>query len=207
MDENRDAHKSPSRRQKIYAVLASGVVLGIGTAVTLAVWNDSEYATGEFTAGVFILEGASTAVVNDPVFSDHSTVGTAAPLQFVVDASALSPGTSVSAPFAVRLGVGTTNAADVALVAQGTTGAMTGLTYEIQTSATWGCGTPSGSLVPALTALGSVPASTEFTLTQGATGVAGTPAFFCFVVTANAALESGQTGTATWNFSATSVAP
>ncbi|MEJ7649283.1 MAG: SipW-dependent-type signal peptide-containing protein [Nakamurella sp.] len=41
------------RRRKFRAVLAAGLVLGVGGAVTLAAWNDSEYATGTFTAGTF----------------------------------------------------------------------------------------------------------------------------------------------------------
>ena len=48
-----------SRRVK--AVLAGGMVLGIGAAITLAAWNDSEFATGTFSAGHFGIEGARTA--------------------------------------------------------------------------------------------------------------------------------------------------
>lgn len=46
-------------RRKVLAVLAGGLVLGVGAAITLAAWNDSEFATGTFTAGSFNLQGST----------------------------------------------------------------------------------------------------------------------------------------------------
>ena len=46
------------RRRMLLAVIAGGVVLGVGTAVTLAVWNDSEFASGTFSSGQFDLQGS-----------------------------------------------------------------------------------------------------------------------------------------------------
>lgn len=40
---------------KVAALLAGGLVLGIGAATTLAAWSDSQHATATFTAGVFSL--------------------------------------------------------------------------------------------------------------------------------------------------------
>ena len=57
--------------RKILAVLAGGLVLGVGVAVTLAAWNDSEFATGTFTAGSFNLEGSTTGDT-DAAYSDHN---------------------------------------------------------------------------------------------------------------------------------------
>src|SRR5690606_31735774 len=47
------------RSRMIRALLAGGLVLGVGTAVTLAAWNDSEFASGTFRAGTFDLEGST----------------------------------------------------------------------------------------------------------------------------------------------------
>ena len=45
-----DTAKRRSRSRMIRAILAGGLVLGVGTAVTLAAWNDSEFVTETFTA-------------------------------------------------------------------------------------------------------------------------------------------------------------
>ncbi|HEY4556978.1 MAG TPA: SipW-dependent-type signal peptide-containing protein [Enteractinococcus sp.] len=47
-----------SRSTKIRAIVAGGLVLGFGAAGTIAAWNDSEEATGNFTAGQFGIEGS-----------------------------------------------------------------------------------------------------------------------------------------------------
>ncbi len=51
-------------------------MLGIGAAVTLAAWNDSEFASGQFGAGTFDLQGSTTNGTDG--FSDHATAGAAA---------------------------------------------------------------------------------------------------------------------------------
>ena len=62
------------RGRKIRAVLAAGLVLGIGAVVTLAAWNDSEYATGTFAAGTFNLEGSTDGTT----YADHASGASAA---------------------------------------------------------------------------------------------------------------------------------
>ena len=48
------------RRARIWrALLAGGLVLGVGATATLAAWNDSEVATGSFAASVFDTESQS----------------------------------------------------------------------------------------------------------------------------------------------------
>ncbi len=37
------AAKNQNRRKKVRAVMASGLVLGVGAAVTLAAWSDTAY--------------------------------------------------------------------------------------------------------------------------------------------------------------------
>jgi predicted ribosomally synthesized peptide with SipW-like signal peptide len=184
------------------AVLAGGVVLGVGAAVTLAVWNDSEYAQGTFTAGAFNLEGSTDGTT----FSDHNTSGTAAALTFTVNPTDLAPDDIVYAPFAVRLAAGTTDDSTVAFQTPAGTGTLTGLTYSVYETSAFGCSAtnlPDGTELITDAAFAATPSAT-FDLTAGTGGVAGTAQNLCFVVTAGADLTQAQTGTATWQLLATS---
>lgn len=196
------AVRASGRRRKVRAVLAAGLVLGAGAAVTLAAWNDSEFATGTFTAGTFNLVGSTDGTT----FTDHATAGTAATLPFTVNAASLSPTDVAAAPFAVELAANTTNNATVTITSAGTTGTVTNLTYQLLQTTTFGCtaATTGTTLVPAGTALSTVPASTTFPLAAGTGGAAGAPVYLCFKVTAGAGLAQGQTGSATWQFQAAS---
>lgn len=114
-------------QRKVLAVLAGGLVLGVGIGVTLAAWNDSEFATGTFTAGSFNLEGSTTSA--GAGYDDHNVdLGqTAAALVFELPAvaSSMSPGDVVYAPFWVRLDSTTTNSAT--LVPSGITAGTGGM--------------------------------------------------------------------------------
>jgi predicted ribosomally synthesized peptide with SipW-like signal peptide len=190
------------RSTKVRAILAGGLVLGIGAAITLATWNDSEFSQGTFTAGSFNLVGS----INGTTYTDHATAGAAAILPFTVNPTKLSPGDTVYAPFAVELDATTTNAATVTVTNAATTGVVTNLTYTLIQPTTFGCtsATTGTALVPTATAVGSVPGSTTFPLAVGTGGAAGAPVFLCFKVTAGAGLLQAQTGTATWQFTAVS---
>jgi predicted ribosomally synthesized peptide with SipW-like signal peptide len=190
----------PGRRLK--ALLAAGLVLGAGAAVTLAAWNDSEFVTGTFSAGQFDLQGSTDGTT----FGNHPTAGSAATAAFTVNAAALTPGDVAAAPFAVQLAAGTTNDATVTVSAAGTTGTVAQLTYQLLQTSTFGCtaATTGTALVPAGEALGSVPGGTTFALAKGTGGAAGAPVYLCFKVTAGPALVQGQTGSATWQFQAAS---
>lgn len=195
-----DVRRGRRRSRMIRAILAGGLVLGVGTAVTLAAWNDSEFATGTFTAGKFDLEG-STA--DGTTFTNHASSPGGA-LSFTVPASALSPGVSVSAPFAVRLAAGTTNAASVTLTTEAPTGTVTNLTYTLDIKSAWGCGSSTSSTPISGSALSA--GTTTFTLDAGSpTTDPGAPVYLCFTVTAGGGLVQGQTGAAIWKFTATSV--
>lgn len=91
----REAKRLRSRRLR--AVLAGGLVFGVGAAATLAAWNDSEYATATFTSGRFDILGAT----NGTGFSDHG-VGAPATLSFTVAPTAMFPGTTTYALFSVK---------------------------------------------------------------------------------------------------------
>lgn len=192
-----------SRARKLRAVLAGGLVLGVGAAITLAAWNDSEFATGSFEAGSFNLEGSTDGVE----FTEHAATDAAAPLGFTVNPTNLAPGDAVTGAFAVRLDDATTYGADVLVNAVESTGDVSNLTYSLTTTDGFGCESPVGeTLVAEGTALGEVGTeSPGFALTAGA----GTPeetVNLCFTVTAGADLKQGQTGAATWEFLAESQA-
>ena len=194
----------PRRRVsgRIRALLAGGLVLGVGATVTLAAWNDSEFATATFQAGTFNLQGSTDGTA----FSDHASAPGAA-LGFSVTANALSPGDVVYAPYAVRLAANTTSPATVTVTAPSTSGTVAGLTYSLIQPSAFGCNasTTGTVLVPAATAVGSVPGTVTFELAPGApTTSSGAAVDLCFVVTAGASLTQSQTGSATWQLQAAS---
>ena len=187
---------------RVRALLAGGLVLGVGATVTLAAWNDSEFATASFQAGTFNLQGSTDGTT----FADHASAPGSS-LGFSVNASTLSPGDVVYAPYAVRLAANTTSPATVTVTAPGTTGTVTGLSYSLIQPTAFGCSsaTTGTTLVPAATAVGSVPGSVTFQLAPGTpTTAAGAAVNLCFVVTAGAGLTQSQTGSATWQFQAVS---
>lgn len=194
-----------SRGRRVKALLAGGLVLGVGAAMTLAAWNDSEFASGTFTTGAFDMVGSTDGTT----FTDHATLGTAATLPFTVYTAGMTPGDVSAAPFAVRLTAPSTAPASVTVSAPAgaNTGELGNFTYTVlDTGSTTTCtaattGTP---LIPAATALGTVPGSTTFTLPIGTGGNPGTATNLCFKVTANAEMTQSASATATWQFLATS---
>lgn len=200
-------------QRKILAVLAGGLVLGVGVGVTLAAWNDSEFAAGTFTAGSFNLEGSTTSATTG--YANHNVDGgdTAATLVFQLPAvaSSMSPGDVVYAPFWVRLDSTTTNSATLlpAGVTAGAGGNTANLSYSVTAiapAATCGAGA-TGTVVATGATLAAQTGPTSVPLAKGATaGTAGTPVQLCFAVTAGAGLTQGAAATATWKFTATSTA-
>lgn len=198
----REARRLRSRR--IRAVLAGGLVLGIGTTVTLAAWNDSEYSAATFTAGRFDIVGAADGAT----FTNHPTA-TPAALTFTVTPTAMAPGNTTYALFSVKT-VNPSVAGTLQLTA-GTptgTGLATHLTYGVKTivgttcnSAAYALGT-STSVVADASALTASGATTQVLTANGATQIN-----YCIAVTlpttaANAA--QGLTMTQTWQFQGTS---
>ena len=206
-----------SRRRR--AVLAGGLVLGLGAAVTLAAWNDSEFASGTFTAGSFNLQGST----DGSVFGDNNNAASPASLVFQVNPTNLAPDDVVYAPFAVRLAAGTTHDAEVTLSHEASTGTITNLTYgvvEVDAVAECAAGVEAAEdpLVAFGTALGTVPAGATFGLENGPdAATAGDAQVLCFVVTAGDAqvlcfvvtagtIAQAQSGSVTWELAAESQA-
>ncbi len=206
-DEHVIAPAPPNRdrRRKIGAILAAGLVLGVGATATLAAWNDSEYAKGSFAAGSFNLEGSTDGTS----YSDHATSGAAATLGFTVNPANLAPNDVVYAPFAVRLAANTTTDASVTVAGVTNTGTVTNMTYVLVRTSSMTCNaaavTGGTVVIAANTAMSSVGTPTGWTLSKGSPVTsAGSPVYLCFAVTAGTGLVQSQSGTATWQITATS---
>jgi hypothetical protein len=100
----------------------------------------------------------------------------------------------------------TTSDALVEILNVAATGSVDDLTYSLVQPLTFGCdvSTTGTVLVAASTPVGTVPGTPDFDLDKGTLGDPGDPVFLCFTVTAESGLTQGQTGSATWQFSATS---
>lgn len=195
--------KTSARSRKFKAILAGGIVLGVGAAVTLAAWTDSEWAQGTFGAGSFNVEGST----NGTDFTDHQSAGDAAELTFDMKADNLTPGDTTAAPFVLRLDDATTYDASVVLEAASSSGDnASALSYEIvhvADVAACSAGATGTTIVPSGTALDSTTGAQGFDLTAG-DDTAGDPVALCFKVTADDSLTQGQKNSAQWQFTATS---
>ncbi|NYJ20410.1 SipW-dependent-type signal peptide-containing protein [Glaciibacter psychrotolerans] len=188
---------------KARAILAGSLVLGVGAAVTLASWNDSEFAASGFTGGSFNLQSSITGGSGAADWKDAPSTA-AASLAFVAGPNTLSPNTTVYAPFAVKLATGTTNAADVSIKSAAAAGIGDHLTYRIVKTNAWGCDSVKYAAGTEVAPTANVKASSvapAFVL-----AAANTPAFLCVAVTADSTLAQGSTGTVTWEFNAVSTA-
>ncbi len=194
-----------ARRRKgmVRAILAGGIVLGVGAAVTLAAWNASEFATGTFRAGTFAIEGSTDGTA----YASHATAPGAS-LSFSTDATDLSPSTTTYSSYWVRLAAGTTDAATVTVQSAGTSGTVSDLTYgmvALPPGGTCDADATGTTLVGAGTAVGTVPSAVTFDLAAGSPSSSpGTAVQLCIAVTAGSGLQQGQTGSATWQFAAQS---
>ena len=194
-------------RSQILAVLAGGLVLGVGAAVTLAAWNDAEFATNTFTAGSFNLQGSTDGTT----YADHAATPGAG-LTFSANFDNLTPNDIVYAPYWLQLDKTTSSNATVTPALDSATGLnVANISYKVYTigSAT-SCAAgveSSGTLVLSGTALSLGTGATTFPLSKGTPpSTAGAAQKLCFVVTAGtqAVLQQGASATAVWKFTATS---
>lgn len=93
------AAKNQNRRKKARAIMASGLVLGVGAAVTLAAWSDTVWGAGTFgTEGnAFNIKGSfdGGASWNEHVSSTGSGTDAPGAMSFAQNANALIPGVPV----------------------------------------------------------------------------------------------------------------
>lgn len=99
------------RRKKVLALLAGGLVLGIGATATLAAWTDSEWVFGGNETGNGPGIGTSSFEVEQNVTAPYSAAGASflqdetnpgQDMLFGIAALSLTPGDSVYAPVALR---------------------------------------------------------------------------------------------------------
>lgn len=209
----------PHRFSRIRAILAGGLVLGVGGSLTMAAWIDSEFGQTTFTASRFATEGS----VNSGTTWADSTL--ASPLTFAFPAGGMSPSTVKYAPFWVRTKALSLDGTLALQPATNDNAALAGaMRYRVVRYAGGGvCGA-------ALFQTGANPAPTAFVVgTAGAAGSAATsvalsnttvvPATtavaanqtpvtqFCFEVSMNSDATTdlqGQSVVATWEVKATS---
>lgn len=189
--------------KKFKAILAGGVVLGVGAAVTLAAWTDQEWASGAFTAGTFDIESS----VDGKDFKDHNPdEDGVAELDFNLQPKNLSPNQTVAAPFVLRVDNETTLSAEVELVeatSDKNNPNFKHLTYgiiEVPNASACEPGAEGTPIVPKATALNSAHQVNDIVLTPGADEAAGDPITLCFQVTADGELEQSHATTASWQF-------
>jgi len=188
-----------SRRYlRLRAVLAGGLVLGVGAALTVAAWTDHEHATGTFQAGVFGIEGRTAA----SLWGEHPSGELAASLEF--NAGAMHPGSLQYAYLDVRRTEASTMPGTVSLTSSAGSGALVPyLDYRVAVVA-------EGTACDASTASGDYLSADGLPVT-GATGVLATDAAvrYCFEVrldpgTPNA--MQGTTGSISWGITGESTA-
>lgn len=192
--------------RRLRAVLAGGLVLGVGATLSLAAWNDSEYATANFVASVFNTES------NSGTGWAHNTTAPGATLTFA--ATGMSPEVSHFALLDVRTTAASTVAGTVALNSSAEAGALAdALQYRsVLISAATICdaaafgGTPTWIAGNASTyiASGEMPVSTPSTAIAAA---AAQTLRYCFEVRIMPGTDNsfqGEEGTLTWGFTATS---
>lgn len=194
------------RSRRARAILAGGLVLGVGAAITLAAWNDSEFATGTFSSGLFNLEGSI-----DGVTFGENPVGAPAAVTFSAGFDDLAPSETVAAPFVVHLDATTTDDADLTVAsAVGTGVAEPELTYGIVTVASVVACTPTATgtvLVPAGTALDAIATAPlpSVPLVQSVDGIVpGADVFLCVQVTSSTTLAQDTDAVGLWEFEAIS---
>lgn len=85
------------KSRKIRALAAGGAVLGVGAAVTLAAWSDSEFAQGIFNTDDFGIH----ATTGGATFSDNPEAEQALELTFP-GAEALAPGDTVAVGYQIK---------------------------------------------------------------------------------------------------------
>lgn len=193
------------RHRKATALMAGGLVAGIGAMTTLASWNDAEYASATLGAGVFNMQSS----VNGTDYADHfgTLASPSAKLAFSAPVENLTSNDQIYAPLALRLSEGTDYEATATLQISGITGDIAAMLryYSVYRTNTFGCASAADLSSATIILDGSVAeTSTTFDLPKPATGSDGEPVNLCFVVLAKPNLPQGSTGAVTWEIRAES---
>lgn len=187
---SRSAAVRHRRWVQVRAVLAGGLVLGIGAAATVAAWTDEEHTSATLTAGTFSIVGATDGVT----FADHPTAP-GATLTFAVSPTAMVPGAVVYALYSVKTAP-TSVAGSVQLTADAANGSGLGayLTYGVTAIAGTTCSVATFAEGTSVVTPGSVPtaggAAAQAVVAGGASVVN-----YCFAVTLPSATGNDAQGT------------
>lgn len=199
MSEDTETTTKQDRYRKGRAVAAAGIVLGIGAVITLAAWNDSEFAEGIFGTGSYNV--VSSEEGPEATFVDHPE-SDAAELNF--QASNVAPGGEYAAGFWLRTDAGTSYDGVVTdIEVASSSGDVTSFTdVEVLsipasddcTSATTGTTVATGSDLGSL----SFDTSSEIVLANN-DDAQGDPQQLCFQVTADeGSIAQGDEASVTW---------
>lgn len=210
-----DQVQKSNRKRKVRALLAGGLVLGVGAAVTLAAWTDNVFGNAQFASGDAPWNLQGNFATGAPVWLPENNTPNGGALQFEVPLkNNMTPGDVVHAPLGLRLEPGQALGASVTLTgptnaASTTFGAALRYTvYSGVTAASCAAGTVGSATVVGPNAPLGTGTTAPIVLPGGPPAIAGTPVELCFVVTlpdGTSNSVSGQnTGTLVWNFAGTS---
>ncbi|WP_010525351.1 SipW-dependent-type signal peptide-containing protein [Nesterenkonia sp. F] len=196
----RARHETPrSRRRastKVRALLAGGLVLGVGASTTLAAWNDSEHLGGTVTAGHFTLEGSTDG-------SSYSTSTTDSPHAVSFSAAdALIPGAQSYAFFSVRTAAGSAGGELQVQGDDGNVGALPdALTYAVRTVSGTACDAASFSSGTEVVTRGTA-VSADAQTAQSVEADSGSAVNYCLELTLSAEAPNevqGESATPVWH--------
>lgn len=204
----REQSRHRLRNRRIKAILAGGLVFGIGATATLAAWTDTEQASGSFKAGTFNIERS----VDGTNWNSSTTM--------TFNATGMYPGSKVYAPVFIRTTPDTTIDGDLKVSTEGATGTANGIAGSLVYRAVTASYKSGGFTCDATTFAGSptyvYSASTPLSNSSGGAGTqsvektSGSVRAYCFEVTLPADAPSAAQGTnasKTWTFKATTKAP
>ena len=212
--------KLQDRKRKRKAILAGGVVLGLGAAVTLAAWSDDVFSGGTFNTGTFEMQGNLGTDQTDkgPWLAHDEAAGGRLAFPMTLGATGLVPNETVYAPLAIRLSDDTTADATYGLTsvawADEADEKLTGadVTYAVYSGVTAAKCNSANEALPApwySSVIGTVGTATAHALKMDPRTIE----TLCIAVTLNATTNAAQEaamGAAnsqiTWQFTGTSTA-
>lgn len=208
---------APQRYLRLRALLAGGLVLGLGGAVTLAAWTDQENATGSFTTSAFRVESNVTSPFNAGGSWVLDSPATGSTLGFV--AGGMSPGSIRYAPIALRTVAGSVggtvllSGATVTSDGTGTADLGAALRYRVVVSATCDATAFNAEArfvvgdASTFQPLTTAQTTTAVSLAPASSSLPGAPTQFCFQVQLPVGVSNdlqGRSSSALWRFNSTS---
>lgn len=91
------AQRGAERFVRLRAIVVGGLVLGIGSSLTLAAWDDASEATAEFRSGTFGIVGSVDGMSFVP-----DAEGAASELSFSMNGVPMDPGATAYALFSLK---------------------------------------------------------------------------------------------------------